>query len=163
MDQFIHLNQLLAHALSFIVFFFLVRGAFLAIIYPPMKERRDRIRVEFERIEQEKEAVAKLRQEYEGQIKRIEAESRERIQNAVAEGQRVAGEIREIARKEAQETLTRAREEIGIERDKAQVALRDEVVRLGMEIAGKVVREELTPEKHRKLVDRFLAEVGEAR
>lgn len=163
MDQFIHLNQLLAHALSFIVFFFLVRGAFLAIIYPPMKERRDRIRVEFERIEQEKEAVAKLRQEYEGQLKRIEAETRERIQNAVSEGQRVAAEIREIARKEAQELLARAREEIGIEREKAQITLRDEVVRLGMEIAGKVVRAELTPEKHRKLVDDFLAEVGEVR
>ena len=40
---------------------------------------------------------SKLRQEYEGQIKRIEAESRERIQTAVAEGQRVAAEIREIA------------------------------------------------------------------
>ena len=41
--------------------------------------------------------------------------------------------------------------------------LRDEVVTLAMEIAGKVVREELTAEKHRKLVDGFLAEVEQAR
>ena len=163
MDQFIHLNQLLAHALSFLVFFFLVRGAFNSIIYPPMKERRDRIRAEYERIELEKAAVAKAREEYQGHLKRIEAESRERIQNAVAEGQRVAAEIREIARKEAQETLTRARDEIGIEREKAQLALRAEVVKLSMEIAGKVIHEELTPERHRKLVDGFLAEVGEVR
>ena len=162
MDQFIHLNQLIAHALSFIVFFFLVRVAFQAIIYPSMRERRDRIRSEFERIEQEKEAVAQQRRHYEAQIKRIEAESRERIQNAVSEGQRVAAEIREVARKEAQEMLTRARVEIEIDRDKAQLALRNEVVRLSMEIASKVVREELTPEKHRKLVDGFLAEVGQA-
>jgi F-type H+-transporting ATPase subunit b len=163
MDQFIHLNQLIAHALSFIVFFFLVRVAFQAIIYPPMKERQERIRAEFERIDQEKAAVAQQRQQYEAQIKRIEAESRERIQNAVAEGQRVAAEIREIARKEAQDTLTRTREEIEIEREKAQIALRAEVVKLGMEIAGKVIREELTPERHRKLVDGFLAEVEQAR
>ena len=163
MDQFIHLNQLLAHALSFLVFFFLVRGAFNSIIYPPMKERRDRIRAEYERIELEKAAVAKAREEYQGHLKRIEAESRERIQNAVAEGQRVAAEIREIARKEAQETLTRARDEIGIEREKAQLALRAEVVELSMEIAGKVIHEELTPERHRRLVDGFLAEVGEVR
>jgi F-type H+-transporting ATPase subunit b len=163
MGNFIHLNQLIAHALSFVVFFFLVRAAFAAIIYPPMRERRERIRAEFDRIEQEKEAVASLRQQYEGHLKRIEAESRERIQQAVQEGQRVAGEIREIARKEAQETLTRAREEIVIERDKAREMLRNDTVELAMGIAERVLHEELNPERHRKLVDGFLAEVEQAR
>ena len=163
MDQLVHWNQLLAHALSFLVFLFLVRGAFNAIIYPPMRERRERIKAEFDRIEAEKGEVAKLRQEYEAHLKRIEAESRQRIQEAVAEGQRVAAEIREGSRKESQEMLVRARTEIGIERDKAQVALRNEVVNLAMEIAGKVVQEELTAEKHRKLVDAFLAEVEQVK
>jgi F-type H+-transporting ATPase subunit b len=163
MDQFVHWNQLLAHAISFIIFFFLVRVAFQAIIYPPMRERRERIQAEYKRIEDDKAGVAQLRKEYEGHLKRIEAESRERIQNAVTEGQRVAAEIREIARKEAQDLMKRATDEIARERDKAQVALRDEVVTLAMDIAGKVVREELTAEKHRKLVDGFLAEVEQAR
>jgi F-type H+-transporting ATPase subunit b len=163
MDQFVHWNQLIAHAISFIIFFFLVRVAFQAIIYPPMRERRERIQAEYKRIEEAKAGVAQLKKEYEGHLKRIEAESRERIQNAVTEGQRVAAEIRDIARKEAQDLMKRATDEISRERDKAQVALRDEVVTLAMEIAGKVVREELTPEKHRKLVDGFLAEVEQAR
>ncbi len=163
MDQFVHLNQLLAHALSFIVFLFLVRAAFAAIIYPPMRERRERIQAELKQIEESKAAVEGLKSQYEAQLKRIEAESRDRIQQAVAEGQRVGTEIREIARKEAQETLTRAREEITLERDKAQVELRNDVVELAMGIAGKVLREELSPARHKKLVDEFLAEVGEAR
>jgi len=163
MDQFVHWNQLLAHAISFLIFFFLVRGAFMAIIYPPMKERRERIKAEYERIEQEKAAVAGLKAEYEGHIKKIEAESRERIQAAVAEGQRVGTELRDLARKEAQETLTRARDEIALERDKARITLRDDVVKLAMDIAGKVVREELNAEKHKKLVDGFLKEVESAR
>jgi F-type H+-transporting ATPase subunit b len=163
MGNFVHLSQLIAHALSFIVFFFLVKAAFEAIIFPPMRERRERIRAEFDRIEQEKETVASLRQQYEGHLKRIEAEGRERIQQAVQEGQHVAGEIRDIARKEAQELLTRAREEIVIEHDKAREMLRNETVGLAMEIAERVLREELDPERHRKLVDGFLAEVEEAR
>ena len=163
MDQFVHWNQLLAHALSFLVFFFLVRMAFNSIIYPPMRERRERIKAEIDRIDQEKTELAEVRKDLEAHLKRIEAESRERIQAAVADGQRVAGEIREIARKEAQEMLVRAREEIGRERDQAQVALKNEVVDLAVEIASKVVREELTAEKHRKLVDGFLAEVEQAR
>jgi F-type H+-transporting ATPase subunit b len=163
MDQLVHVNQLIAHVLSFIVFFFLVRGAFQSIIYPPMKERRERIRAEFERIEQEKAAVAELRQKYESHMKQVEAESREKIQSAVAEGQQVATDIREIARQEAQEMIARAREDITLERDKARVTLRNEVVELAVEIAGKVVKEELTAEKHRKLVDGFLAEVEQTR
>src|SRR3989441_5909306 len=163
MDQLVHVNQLVAHAISFIIFLFLVRGAFNAIIFPPMRERRERIRAEFERIEQEKAEVAKIRLEYEGHLKRLEAESRQRIQEAVSEGQRVAAEIREASRKEAQEMITRARQEIGIERDKAQATLRNEVVDLATEIAGKLIREELTADKHRKLVDNFLAEVEQVK
>ncbi len=163
MEQFVHLNQLLAHALSFIVFMFLVRAAFTAIIYPPMRERRERIKAEFERSGQGKSEVAKLRLEYEAHLKRGEAESRQRIQEAVTEGQRVAAEIREASRKEAQEMLVKAGQEIGIERDKAQVALKNEVVNLAMEIAGKVIHEELNAEKHKKLVDAFLAEIEQAK
>jgi F-type H+-transporting ATPase subunit b len=163
MGNLVHWSQLLAHALSFLIFLFLVRGAFAAIIYPPMKERRERIRAEFERIEQEKGAVARLKQEYEMHLKRIEAESRERIQVAVKEGQRVAGEIRDIARKEAQENLERARDEIQLERDKALVQLRDQTVELAMGIAGRVLQEELNADRHRKLVERFLDEVEQAR
>ena len=163
MEKLVHLNQLLAHAISFIIFLFLVRGAFNAIIFPPMRERRERIRAEFERIERERAEVQKIRQEYEAHMKKLDAESRQRIQEAVAEGQRVAAEIREASRKEAQEMITRARQEIGLERDKAQATLRNEVVDLAVEIAGKVIREELTAEKHRKLVDGFLAEVEEVK
>jgi len=163
MDQLVHVNQLIAHAISFIVFLFLVRGAFEAIIFPPMRERRERIKAEFERIEQEKGEVAKIRADYEAHLKKLDAESRQRIQDAVAEGQRVAAEIREASRKEAQEMITRAREEIGLERDKAQAALRNEVVDLATEIAGKLIREELTADKHRKLVDNFLAEVEQVK
>ena len=163
MEKLVHINQLIAHAISFVIFLFLVRGAFNAIIFPPMRERRERIRAEFERIEHEKGEVQKIRQEYEAHLKRLDAESRQRIQDAVAEGQRVAGEIRETARKEAQEMITRAREEIKIERDKAQTMIRNEVADLAVDIAGKLLREELSPEKHRKLVDDFLAEVEQVK
>ena len=81
----------------------------------------------------------------------------------MTEGQRLAAEIGDIARTEAQEMITRAREEIAIERDKAQIAIKNEVVELAMGIATKVVHEELTADKHKKLVDRFLAEVEQAR
>jgi F-type H+-transporting ATPase subunit b len=163
MDQLVHVNQLIAHAISFVIFLFLVRGAFNAIIFPPMRERREKIKAEFERIEMEKAEVQKVRQEYEAHLKKLDAESRQRIQDAVSEGQRVAAEIRESSRKEAQEMITRARAEIGIERDKAQAALRNEVVDLATEIAGKLIREELTADKHRKLVDSFLAEVEQVK
>jgi F-type H+-transporting ATPase subunit b len=59
--------------------------------------------------------------------------------------------------------LVKAREEIAMEHDKAQVALRNEVVNLAMDIAGKVIKEELNAEKHKKLVDAFLAEVEQVK
>jgi F-type H+-transporting ATPase subunit b len=163
MQSLVHWQQLLAHALSFVVFYFLVRVAFMTVIYPPMKERREKIQAEHDRIQKDRADAEELKGRYEAHLKKVEAESRERIQQAVAEGQRVATEIREIARKEAQENLTRAREEIALERDKAQAEIKNQVVDLAMEIAQKVVQEEMTPARHKKMVDEFLAEVGEAR
>jgi F0F1-type ATP synthase membrane subunit b/b' len=43
------------------------------------------------------------------------------------------------------------------------VALRNEVVNLSMEIASKLLQEELTAAKHKKLVDEFLAEVEQVK
>ena len=160
MDQFVHLNQLLAHALSFFVFFFLVRLAFTAIIYPPMKERRDLIKAEFERIEQEKAAVGSLKAQYEAHLKKVEAESRERIQQAVSEGQRVAAEIQAQAQKTAHDRIVHAEDEIARELEKSKELLKEQMIRLSLRGAEKILREKLDSAHQHKMVSEFIDEVG---
>ena len=64
------------------------------------------------------------------------------------------------AQKDAAATIAKARDAVESERKKALVQLSGSVVDLSVEIASKIVGENLTDEQHRKLAERYLAEVG---
>ncbi|MGI9076307.1 MAG: F0F1 ATP synthase subunit B [Gemmatimonadaceae bacterium] len=98
---------------------------------------------------------------------RLLAEQREAIENARAEAQRYIAEGRAagekmradmlaLTRREQQETMDRARREIGAERDRAIAELRREAVDLAIKGASKVIEKDLDEPTNRRLVENFL-------
>ncbi len=82
-----------------------------------------------------------LKAEYETQLKTIDAQARAKIQEAVGEGRRRSrARSTRHAREESHELMARAREEIDIEKDKAEVALKEDMVAMAMAAAEKVIR-----------------------
>lgn len=152
-------SQIVTHIIAFIITVLVLRRFAWGPILRLLEERRDRIIGEFDRIEVEKKGAAALKAEYEAQLRGIEAQARVRIQEAVQEGQRVGAEIREQARRDAHEQIVRVREEVARERDKAQVALRDDMVDLVIRATEVLIRERLNDEKHRRLVSEFIADL----
>jgi F0F1-type ATP synthase membrane subunit b/b' len=55
--------------------------------------------------------------------------------------------------------MARAREEIDIEKDKAEVALKEDMVAMAMAAAEKVIRMKLDETVHRKLVSEAIDEL----
>ena len=108
---------------------------------------------------------------------RDEAEARlkeltERLENArqeagaiVDEGRRnaeaVKRRVEDEARRNAEALIERARREIGIARDTALRDLHEESAKLAMDMAGTVLKRQLTPEDHRRLVGEALARLKE--
>ena len=88
------------------------------------------------------------------------AEARQKIQEAVAEGQKVAGEIKSQAQAEAARRLERAEDEIAREREKAKEMLKEQMIRLSMRTAEKILRQRLDDAAQRRLVGEFIDEVG---
>jgi F-type H+-transporting ATPase subunit b len=78
----------------------------------------------------------------------------------VAEGQKVAAEIRAQAQKEAQDRLARAADEIVREREKAKQVLKEQVIDLSLKTAEKILRTRLDEPAQRKLAGEFIDEVG---
>ena len=78
----------------------------------------------------------------------------------MAEGQKVAAEIREQAHAEAQRRLLRAEDEIARESEKAKELLKEQVIRLSMRTAEKILKQQLDGAAHRRLADEFIDEVG---
>lgn len=93
----------------------------------------------------------------------IEAQARQKLQDGVAEGQRVAGEIKVQAQAEAAGRLQRAAEEVEREREKAKEVLKEQVIDLSIRTAEKILRAKLDDPAQRKLAGEFIDEVGSLR
>ncbi len=147
-----HWREVATHAVAFTVAVVVLRRYAWRPILGLLDERREKIKGEFDKIDTEKKVVERLHSEYAEQLKKIDALARSKIQEAVGEGQKVAGEIRETARKDARDLTQRAREEIDLEKRKAEVALKEDMVRMSLAAAERVIRAKLDPATHRKLI-----------
>lgn len=153
------LAQLITHVIGFLVALWILRRYAWGPILGVIEERQERIRGELGDAAKAREDAAKLREDLEERLRSIDAEGRQKIVEAISEGQKVAAEIKENARTEAHSLVEKARREIERERDKASVQLREDMVNLAMQAAVKVVETELNEERDRELARSFLEQV----
>jgi F-type H+-transporting ATPase subunit b len=128
-----------------------------------LEARRQRIAGEFAEAERRQKVADALKAKLEQDLRGIEAQARLRLQESVAEGQKVAAEIRAQAQKEAQDRLSRAEDEMMREREKAKEILKEQVIALSLATAEKILRSRLDDPAQRKLAGQFIDEVGTLR
>jgi len=90
------------------------------------------------------------------EVDRLSAESDEIIAKARSEAQ---GIVSEGKKEEAIANLSAAKDQIKIERDKAIVEIKGEVVNLSLSIAEKLVNKNLSKEDNKSLIDESLKNV----
>lgn len=125
-----------------------------------LEARRQKIADEFAEAERRQQAADAMKVKLEQELRGIDAQARARLQESVAEGQKVASEMRTQAQKEAQERLARAADEIVREREKAKELLKEQVIDLSLKTAEKILRTKLDDPAQRKLAGEFIDQVG---
>ena len=163
MNGLIDIKQVATQILGFLLLLWGLRRWAWGPVLEMLETRRRKIAGEFEEAERRKAEALELKARYEQDLRGIEAQARERIQQAVLEGQKVAAEIRSQAQSEAQQRIARAQEEIVHERDRAKEALKEQIVSLAMHAAEKILRRNLDDPSQRKLASDFIDEVGAPR
>ena len=128
-----------------------------------LEARRQKIAGEFAEAERRQHAADALKAKLEQDLRGIDAQARAKLLEAVAEGQKVAGEIRTQANKDAQDRMARAEDEMMREREKAKELLKEQVITLSIATAEKILKSKLDEPAHRKLAGQFIDEVGALR
>lgn len=109
-----------------------------------------------------KEEAQAIKTEYEQNM----AEAKNRANEIVVTARETAMVQSEEMLKEASRQVTamkeQAEKDIARERRKAVNEIKDEIGGMAVEIAGKVIEREINEEDHGKLIDEFIANVGEA-
>jgi len=145
-------------SLNFIVFAVILYLAFGKQVSGLLAGRRERIEQGLRDAEQARSDRERAEQE------RLAAltEARREANEILARAQKVAQETRDAdiaaTRDELERMRVRASEEIAAEKSRALGELRAEVADLAIQAAQKVIRETMTDQRQRRLVEEFLAE-----
>lgn len=160
--ELIDFQLLVTHIIGFLIVFWLLRRFAWARVLGFLDQRREKIRGEFDEIERRRGDVESLRREYEDHLRNIEVEARQRIQEAVAEGNAAAARIKERAQEERRKKLERVEEEMRLLEESAKETLRKRTVDLALQAAEKAVQERIDEAKHREMMARFIEELDTA-
>ena len=154
----INIFQVVIAAANFVIFLVLLWQFAFKPVAAMLAERRERIEQGLRDAEQAKRDRESAEQERVTAL----AEARREANDILARAQKVAQETRDAdiaaTRAELERMRTRATDEIEAEKGRALAELRGEVAELALQAAGRVVRETMTDQRQRRLVEEFLAE-----
>lgn len=156
-------KQVITQILGFLLLVWLLRQFAWGPLLGMLEARRQKIAGEFQEADRRKAEADGLKARYESELRGIEAQARQKLMEAVAEGQRVAGEIKTQAQADAQRRLERANDEIARENEKAKEILKQRIIALALGAAEKILRQKLDDQAQRQLATEFVDEVGALR
>jgi F-type H+-transporting ATPase subunit b len=161
MAELINIPVLVSSLLGFAVLWWVTSK----FVFPPVlkiiDERRESIEAAFAEVDAARDEVARLKTEYEGNMSRITAEAQAKLQDALAQGQALAAQLRAEAEQQRETLLARTQEDIQREKEKAVAELRNEAIDLSFAMATKVLEGGLDRSLHDKLVADFVRDLKE--
>jgi F-type H+-transporting ATPase subunit b len=155
-------SEILAQVLSFFLLLFLLRLFAWKKILGLLDLRQEKIRLEFEKIEETKLEIGKLKADYESKMSAIQEQAEVKIKQAIEEGRKINAQMRKQAHADAQDIILDARKQVKYEVSQAQDKLKDRIVDIALDAARNVIQEKLTEDGDRKIVEDFIKEIEKA-
>ena len=127
-----------------------------------LEKRRALADAQIREAEQAKADADAIKTEYEQNMKEAKEKANEILTTAQKTAALQSEEMLKEAASQAAALKSKAESDIAQEKRKAVNEIKDEIGGMAVEIAGKVIEREISEEDHAKLIDEFIANVGEA-
>ncbi len=151
-----NLPGLIAQLINFGILLLILRLFLFKPVLRIIDERKRRIEEGLNRAEQAAEQASASQEEARRVIDEARTEGRDIVARAQQTADRLRAELEERARADAEQIVTRAREEIQSERDLAIQQLRSEFTDLTITAAERVIGQSLDRDAHQRLIDEVL-------
>lgn len=146
---------------SFAVLIILIRVFAWDRITGIFEERANKIANDIDAAEEKLTAASNLVQQREQELVQGRVEGQKIIQDAVERAKMEKKRLLEQADVEIQGMKQKAQMEIEAEKREAQENLRVQVAELAVDLAGKIILEDLDQQAHSNLIDRYLDKLGD--
>ena len=151
--------------IAYIINFALLVVLLQIFLYKPVKnilvQRQQRIAEGLAAADRAAEEAAIQRADFEKELARARESSQAEARKAAEATERMRQEILTAAEKEANEIKARARQEADQERQQIVADVQKQMAELAIAIATKVVGQSMDEKVQHKLVDQFLADLGD--
>jgi F-type H+-transporting ATPase subunit b len=148
------ISQLISFLILLVVLYFVGYKRILKML----DERASRVKESMEQAESVKNQSARTEEEVKKQIQTASQRGQELIAQATQTSDEIRAKAQDLAKKDVEVLIEKARQAIKTERDSAVDELRHEFADLTILAASKVVGESLDKETHKKLIDKVLQE-----
>ena len=147
--------------LNFLLLFFVAKKFLFKPVKDMIDSRQQEINDMYAEADAAKANAEAMETEYKSRLATAQETSDTLVKEAMARGKNREEEIIRQANREADAIREKAAQDIAREKAKALNDAKDEISSIALEIAGKVIGESMDDTKQQKLVDSFLAELGE--
>ena len=147
--------------LNTLIIFFVAKKFLFGPVMNIIATRQQEIDDMYTQAETSRDEAAKLRSDYEEKLSQAAVTSERLVKEATQRAQGREEEIIREANQRAEAIREKASADIAQEKKKALNDAKDEISVIALAIAGKVVGRELDAADQAKLVDSFIAELGE--
>lgn len=152
--------------------FILVTGSFLTLlvlvrvfawknITGIFEQRAAKIAGEIDAAEEQHQAAIALVQKRQEELAKSKAEGKQIVQDAIERAKMEKKHLLDQAAQEAQALKEKAQADIAAEKQEAQESLKVQVAQLAIDLAGKIILEDLDQQAHSDLIDRYIDRLGE--
>lgn len=155
----LHASQIIIQIIAFLIMLWIMKRYGWQPLLQVLEERRQKIQTEFDSIHAQKEEIKQTSLLYEEKLKKIDADARKKIQEAVTEAHKISMKIHGDAQNSAREILQKAKSEIENEIAKAKNQLKDEMVQIVIKTTEKVLQTKLDAPSQKKLIASFVEEI----
>jgi len=147
--------------ISFLVVLFLLSKFAWPVILKALKEREESIASALNSARQAKEEMAALKADNEKLIIQARAERDQMLREARDTRDEIVAEAKTKAQTEANKILAQMRDTINNEKNAAITELKNQVANMSIEIAEKIIRQELSnDEKQKNLMENLIKDIA---
>ena len=141
---------------------YLIKRFLFKPINQMLEKRRAMADAEIQDAQKAKAEAQAIKAEYEQNMQEAKTKANEILTTAQKTAAIKSEEVLRDAAQQAAAMKEKAEKDIAQEKRKAVNEIKDEIGGMAMEIAGKVIEREISEKDHAKLIDEFIANVGDA-
>lgn len=153
------LGQAIAAVVIFAVLLLLLGRYAWKPILRQLAQREKMVHDAIARAEKREQKSQELMAHYQARLDAAESEAKQLIEQSRADAESTRNEILDTARDQAEQIIRESRESLQQAKRKALEDLYDSTAQLAADIAGRVIRRELSPDEHARLVSQSLDEI----